>query len=218
MNDTYHEATMPATAKQPKEARTPALSRIDPARLPGLFNPAHTGKLARGDARLVRAIADALEAGSSDRSISERHHVAKETVSLIATQLEQEGRLRPLKQRLSTKLGQAMDVWSDDLVESISNGKKKLTAYDFGILYDRKVHMDGEPSLRVDVEVHGPRLDELTKLLTGPVVDVECVSQAQVTITDVVGLNSGQTLPSVSGQAGGRGPETAGGHEDGDGI
>jgi transposase len=91
----------------------------------------------------------------SERSVAAAFGVSRNTVSALVAEWEKLGKVEPLKQRLSRKLGLVVDLASDTIIERLRDGKipDNVLPILFGIAFDKKSLLDGDPTVRVEERV-----------------------------------------------------------------
>lgn len=147
----------------------------------------HTGKHVSKDQQLVHSICECLLArGWSERETAKYHHISRHTIRAMMTVLEEQGKLAPLKQRLSAKLGLLAELSLDASIDLVRQAAVPANVLPImtGVSLDKKERIDagaGAPGgERITVEITVQDLREHWRRLKA--VDVESsVKPAQVT-------------------------------------
>jgi hypothetical protein len=107
------------------------------------------------------------------------------TVLSVLNHFESAGKLDAYKQRLSHKLGLALELGADDMVERLTKGTLHLSPIDQAVLIDKKLLLDGDPTQRVAVEVtHKIEADDVLAYLRSrglplPAIDVKSTANPE---------------------------------------
>lgn len=112
----------------------------------------HNGRYTLADEELCHEIAQRVLMGFSARSIARTLHVSRLTVRAVMQVLEERGKLGPLKQRMSRKMGYAMELCLDRGIEALEEDRVPVASIPifYGVLFDKKSLSDGDPTARVD--------------------------------------------------------------------
>ena len=113
----------------------------------------HSGKIVGKNAELCEAIVTAYASGLvSIRLIAKRLGIGRETVKTIIRLADEAGKLGPLKQRLSGKMGRAIELGLDVLTEKLEAGDvpAQVLPIVIGVLSDKKALLDGEATVRIE--------------------------------------------------------------------
>lgn len=104
----------------------------------------HTGKIVDKDDELVEAICGAILLGQRARKIATHYGVSRNTVARIKGELETVGKLEPIKQRLSAKLGRLAEASIDDLIDRAEKGAlpPNVLPIVMGVSVDKKGQLD----------------------------------------------------------------------------
>ena len=105
----------------------------------------HSGKITCKNEELVRDILTAYASGMhSIRSIARSLHVGRETIRTIIQLADTAGKLGPLKQRLSAKMGNTIEMCLDLLNERAAEGNIPTNVLPIvvGVLSDKKSALD----------------------------------------------------------------------------
>lgn len=108
----------------------------------------HTGSTLEKRVELFDEICLRLAAGVSMRNVARIYGVGRNTVAAIARKLEEAGKMEPYKKRMAGKLGVAIEMGTDLILEGMEKGLFPLQALPVavGILSDKKALLDGEPT------------------------------------------------------------------------
>lgn len=111
----------------------------------------HNGRYTLNDEVLCDEIAERCVMGFSARSIARTLHVSRLTVRAVMQVLEDRGKLGPLKQRMSRKMGYAIDLCLDRSIEALEEDRVQVNVLPIlaGVLFDKKSLLDGDPTARV---------------------------------------------------------------------
>lgn len=145
---------------------------IDPSedRQPGLFSESalptlpqlvafvkakryeHNGQTLSKSEQTCLGIATDLMEGLPLRTIGKRWGVSRQSIWPAMEILEQQGKLEPLKQRLSSAYGLAISLSVENLVEMLEAGKVPANVLPIavGVLSDKKALIDGDPTARIE--------------------------------------------------------------------
>jgi hypothetical protein len=144
---------------EPSDDRQPGLfSDTDLPTLPQLvaFVKAkryeHTGGTLVKAEQVCMGIATDLIEGLPMRTIARRWHVSRQSIWPAMEILEEQGKLEPLKQRLSSAYGLAITLSVENLVEKLENGSVPANVLPIavGVLSDKKALIDGGPTERIE--------------------------------------------------------------------
>lgn len=119
----------------------------------------HTGKTTSKDEELCRGILESWASGlMSQRAIARRLRVSRETIAVIVSEAERLGKVGPLKERLSLKLGKTIELTLEAMKDAVADGTmpKQSLPIVYGVLSDKKAMLDGEATVRI--EAVAPRL------------------------------------------------------------
>lgn len=138
----------------------------------------HTGTSTERRDQLVQAMLERLVAGASQREIARVYGVSRNTVAAIVQRAEANGQLEPYKQRVSKRLGKLIEAGVERFAEAIEQDEVSPSQLpvSLGILMDKKVVLDGEPTSVVEHR-KGPAREDLEQYLqslaSAKAVDVE---------------------------------------------
>jgi len=112
----------------------------------------HNGRYTLNDEVLCAEIAERVLTGLSNRAIARLLRVSRSTVRAVMFVLEERGKLGPLKQRLSRKLGYALELCVDRSIEALEDNKVPMNVLPIlgGVWFDKKALIDGDPTARVE--------------------------------------------------------------------
>lgn len=115
-----------------------------PDLLPKVKAFVHTGKIVDKDDELVARACEALVLNQSIRQIARDNNVSRNTVARWREELETAGKLEPLKQRISKKLGRMIEGCLDSLTDKTERGllPANIEAIAMGIGIDKKGQID----------------------------------------------------------------------------
>jgi hypothetical protein len=181
-----------ATAQpvQPSEETQPTLFLAD--QLPDLPDVvlaakefSHTGKIVCKNGERAEAILVHYLRTGSLRCTAKHMGCSPHTVLSVLNHFESAGKLDAYKQRLSHKLGLALELGADDMVERLTKGTLHLSPIDQAVLIDKKLLLDGDPTQRVAVEVtHKIEADDVLAYLRSrglplPAIDVKSTANPE---------------------------------------
>lgn len=108
----------------------------------------HNGKTATKDEERCFRIVESLLQGVSKRRTAKIHGVSRHTVDGIVLELERQGKLAPLKERLKVKFGQVIEASAEAVLDAIDEGKLPPNVLPIvaGVFSDKKALLDGEPT------------------------------------------------------------------------
>lgn len=135
--------------------------------LAGTWEPARekggrfSGKIITKDEALCAAICEAVLLNHSVRRIARALHVSRNSVRAVMEVLEKRGKIEPLKQRLSGRLGELAELCACNLVELAQDGAipANVASIAMGIAIDKRALLESGPSAEVD---GGPLQVDLT--------------------------------------------------------
>ena len=140
---------------------------------------AHTGKIVCKNGERSETILQHYLRTGSLRSTAQSCICSPNTVLSVLNHFESAGKLDAYKQRLSHRIGLALELGTDDMVERLTKGTMHLSPIDLAVLIDKKLMLDGDPTQRVAIEVThtieaGDVLAYLSKRgLPAPAIDVQ---------------------------------------------
>lgn len=116
----------------------------------------HTGGTLAKRTELRDAICEQLVEGVSVRQVCRKFGVGRNTVSKLVDRLERDGKMEPYKKRVSKRMGQIVESGTELLLEKLEDGTVPVSMLPVmvGIISDKKALIDGEPSMRVEVNVN----------------------------------------------------------------
>lgn len=119
----------------------------------------HTGMTTQRRDELVQTMLERIAAGASQREVARLFKVSRNTVAAIVAQAEAAGKLEPYKQRVSKKLGRAIESGVEQFVEALESGEISpgQLPVSIGILSDKKAQIDGEATVTVEHRKTGER-------------------------------------------------------------
>jgi len=120
------------------------------------------------------AIVEDLIRGVSQRKVAKRHVVGRGTLAGIVEQLERQGKLKPLKQRLVGKFGQFVEHGIDAMNEAMVDGTFPITHAGLAVaqITDKLLLLQGDPTVIVGTVDHGPTTEQLNAWLQAIPVEV----------------------------------------------
>lgn len=109
----------------------------------------HTGRTTCRDEEMAVEIAELVLRGVSDRAIGRHLRVSRNTVRAVMDVLEADGKLEPLKRRLSRKLGVLVERCLDEYDRQLALGKipGATVALHSAIFATKKGELDQDPEL-----------------------------------------------------------------------
>ena len=125
----------------------------DPTLVTALVEYAHTGKSLQRDPEQLRAMLEDFLAGLSERELSRRYHVGRNTLRAGLRELEAAGKLEPLKKRVSDRLlrlGQLAIGAAEQALEAGDIDPRALPAL-IGVPLEKAALLAGEATHRLDV-------------------------------------------------------------------
>lgn len=113
---------------------------------------ARTGKIAARNEERAAAMLEALLQGKSLRAIQREFQVDGRTVRAVQGVYEREGKLPALKERMSRKLGHAMELGVENAVAMLEAGDVPANVIPVmvGVFADKKAMIDGDATVRVE--------------------------------------------------------------------
>lgn len=128
---------------------------------------AHTGTTVERRGQTAEVAMTMFLSGWSQRRIADQLHLSRNTIGAILERWRRDGRLEPLKKRLSATLGRAVELgveaWTDALAAGLV--KPETIPIAVGIFSDKKALLDGEPTVRVDNGTREPTVEDVRRML-----------------------------------------------------
>lgn len=146
-----------------------------------------TGKITSRDEARALAIAACKLAGLSDRETAKRIGCSRNTIGPVIGLLERSGKLLPLQQRLSDKLGRVAESSADEIQRIIGEGEwdmdrsgaVKALAVAAGIATEKYLLLNGQATAIIEARAGGPPADLVAdweaklKQVLGTVIELE---------------------------------------------
>lgn len=154
----------------------------------------HTAKGVTKDEELCFAICEKLVQGWSERSVARHFHVSRHTIRAMMEELEKAGKLAPLKQRLSHKLGLVAELSLDEQVRALRAGTVQANVLPImtGVSLDKKAGLDASaagdgPALAAPLTAEDVRQAFAKLRPAQTVIDVEPASERPATDSQSTG-------------------------------
>jgi hypothetical protein len=171
---------------QPAESTQPALFRPEqlpdaPALMRAARQHAHTGKTTCKDEELCEQMLTFYLSTGSLRATARRFHMSAHTVSAVMQAYEASEKMAALKQRLSSKLGVAIELATDLLNEKLLEGSVQANVLPIviGVGVEKKALIDGEATSRTESAPAKPaQLDDLAAYLKAQGIAVPAIDVA----------------------------------------
>lgn len=107
---------------------------------------AHTGKIVMKDAEHIAQVVSDLISGVSQREVARKYRIGRHTLRAVVVELERAGKLAPLKQRVSLKMGHVVEAGVDEAQSLLDAGLVPANVLPIliGVISDKKALLDGE--------------------------------------------------------------------------
>lgn len=127
----------------------------------------HTGTTVERRAEVVEAALTMVLQGMSQRRVARMLGLSRNTIAVLYRKWEQEGKLEPLKARLSARLGRAVEVGIEEWTEAAEAGLVPVQTLPVavGIFTDKKLLLDGEVTVRIGHAKEEPSLEDVKRYI-----------------------------------------------------
>lgn len=124
---------------------------------------AHTGTTAERRGEIIETALEMVLQGHSQRQVAHLMRLSRNTLAVLMRRWEQEGRLEPLKQRISARLGRAIEAGVEAWTDALEAGAVPVQTIPVavGIFTDKKALLDGEATVRIEHARQEPSLEDV---------------------------------------------------------
>jgi len=115
----------------------------------------YTAKILGKDDEFCAAVCELVLLGVSERAIARRMRMSRRSVKAVTRVFEERGKLAPLKERLSAKMADLIELGLDVLRDKLERDQVPANVLPIviGVLSDKKALLDGDPTARLDIEI-----------------------------------------------------------------